>query len=79
MKEPKIYVGGVPVVLILGTAMLVAGLYYIYMEAVSFAPEYRSELVMASYAVVLSQASGSYTGATWRAAGASTSAVWRWV
>ena len=63
MKEPKIYVGGVPVVLILGTAMLVAGLYYIYMEAVSFAPEYKSELVMA----------------TWRAAGASTSAVWRWV
>ena len=53
MKEPKIYVGGVPVVLILGTAMLVAGLYYIYMEAVSFAPEYKSELVMASYAVVL--------------------------
>ena len=48
MKEPKIYVGGVPVVLILGTAMLVAGLYYIYMEAVSFAPEYKSELVMAS-------------------------------
>ena len=52
MKQPVITVRGVPIVLILGVAMIVAGIYYVYLNSLSFAPEHKPIMIEISYVVI---------------------------
>lgn len=52
MNEVKLEIKGVPVVLILGVALVLSGIYYLFLESLSFKLEYQPATIMISYAIL---------------------------